>query len=126
MKTQFAMILSGRHTNGTRFDVAIVPATKEETDDRRRFFLGTKIIDGIEFFWRVVISDYAPPPIKQFAIKDNGVPVASGDGYASCSKNVDQTKIWDMKPGTSAPYCITTIGPWHPEIKKLEASAYTK
>lgn len=127
MKPQFSMILTGRHANGTRFDVVVAHVeTHDETKDQNRFFLGTKVIDGIEFFWRVVGSEYAPI-VRTIAVKDNGVPIASGDGYIACSKVADQTGLWDMKPGTCAPYnFMTPCSPWHPEIKKIMVGACAK
>jgi hypothetical protein len=38
---------------------------------------------------------------------ESGEKIASGETYAECSINAMIAGVWDVAPGTSAPYCIT-------------------
>jgi hypothetical protein len=37
--------------------------------------------------------------------------IATGNTFRECREEADETKIWDMAPGTCAPYIFTTIVP---------------
>lgn len=41
----------------------------------------------------------------------SGKVVATGETFGECADEVDELKIWDMAPGSVAPYYITTIAP---------------
>lgn len=37
--------------------------------------------------------------------------IASAENFHECSDRAIETKVWDLAPGTAAPYYITTIPP---------------
>jgi len=41
---------------------------------------------------------------------DNKV-IAEAQTWKECQELADETKVWNILPGTHAPYCITTIAP---------------
>jgi len=42
---------------------------------------------------------------------DDDKVIAEAHTFKQCQIEADETKIWDMAPGTVAPYCITTLPP---------------